>query len=396
MKYLKRFNHINEGRVPRADRIELYKDKNIIVVVPLTHDALKKYAHGCQWCINGDFHEWNDYHRGHSIIIQRNPKGNKIGITGMIVPDEIFVLEKWDSGHYKFEDACGILGYNFESEEVLEEYYMDITSDINNFATDIVYYSSNGVYDMWDNNLHSFNYTILDVPNVTKEVVQIMDNFEKKFLKSEQIVESVNNEDSLKSYLEDLLVPFQDMGCFSVELKETQSLYGIEISSRDGGLDNKEIPEYLEELSTLFTSLNKLKNRYKIAYLSQSDTSVNVYKDIEMTIEKSFTLSRLYRNGTSEMQSALCHIFEKFDILDIYMERGQIKFRIGSNVPDEIRDLVSKYKRSSYSSDGYAIGIYGWGDINDSFELIMSSGPQNDDKKIKLLKELYDVLSKLV
>ena len=55
---------LKETRVPRSERVELYKDENIIVVVPLTHKALKKYANQCQWCINSDNSEWEDYHKG--------------------------------------------------------------------------------------------------------------------------------------------------------------------------------------------------------------------------------------------------------------------------------------------------------------------------------------------
>ena len=66
---------VKEVRVPRNERVELYKDNNIIVVVPLTHRALQKYATNCQWCINDDKGEWEDYHKGkHAVIIQRNPK----------------------------------------------------------------------------------------------------------------------------------------------------------------------------------------------------------------------------------------------------------------------------------------------------------------------------------
>ena len=32
---------LKEVRVPRSERVELYKDENIIVVVPLTHRALQ-------------------------------------------------------------------------------------------------------------------------------------------------------------------------------------------------------------------------------------------------------------------------------------------------------------------------------------------------------------------
>ena len=98
---------ISEVRVPRNERVELYKDDNIIVVVPLTHRALKKYATFCKWCINDDESEWEDYHKGmHAVIIQRNPKKEKIGITGNPTASEILIMSRWDEGGYRFADVC--------------------------------------------------------------------------------------------------------------------------------------------------------------------------------------------------------------------------------------------------------------------------------------------------
>jgi hypothetical protein len=36
-----------EVRVPRNERIELYRDDDLIIVVPLTHRALRKYSNRC-------------------------------------------------------------------------------------------------------------------------------------------------------------------------------------------------------------------------------------------------------------------------------------------------------------------------------------------------------------
>ena len=170
---------LNEIRVPRDERVELYKDDNIIVVVPLTHRALQKYAHRCQWCINDDKGEWEDYHKGlHAIIIQRNPKKPKIGITGQPVPSEIFLLNKWDNNDSSFEDVCQMLEYEFRNNIEMADYYITISNDINNFGTNIVYYSpENGIYDQEDNFLWNFNYEISDIPNVTDEVIKIMDDY---------------------------------------------------------------------------------------------------------------------------------------------------------------------------------------------------------------------------
>ena len=170
---------LKEARVPKKEKVELYKDDNVVVVVPLTHKALQKYASFCQWCINSDVGEWEDYHKGkHAVIIQRNPKKPKIGITGNPVASEILIMSRWDDGGYLFEDVCGILGYEFNGEVELTKYYVNITNDINNFATNIVYYSpENGIYDMEDNFLWNFNFEISDIPNMTPEIIRIIDNY---------------------------------------------------------------------------------------------------------------------------------------------------------------------------------------------------------------------------
>ena len=176
---------INEVRVPREERVELYKDDNIIVVVPLTHRALQKYAHRCQWCINDDLHEWEDYHKGlHAVIIQRKPKKERIGISGHPTASEIITFERWSEGGYTFNDFQDILGYEFDGEnkgqaiKKAEKYFLPLIKDIDNFATNITYYSpTNGIYDMEDNNLWSFDFKISDIPNVTPEVIEIMDNY---------------------------------------------------------------------------------------------------------------------------------------------------------------------------------------------------------------------------
>ena len=172
---------LNEIRVPRSERVELYKDENIIVVVPLTHRALQKYATNCQWCINDDFREWKDYHQGkHAVIIQRKPKKEKIGITGQPIASEILVMSRWDEGgvEYRFKDVCEILGYQFKDEQEMGDYYINVSNDINNFATNIVYYSpENGIYDMEDNPLWDFNIKINNIPNVTPKVIEIMDDY---------------------------------------------------------------------------------------------------------------------------------------------------------------------------------------------------------------------------
>jgi hypothetical protein len=175
---------LRETSVPKSERVQLYKDENIIVVVPLTHSALQKYAQKCQWCINNDRGEWESYHQGVSaVIIQRKPKINVIGITGNPTASEIYFMSRWDNGNWDIENVEEALNYQFKSERSVSNYYMSISTDINNFATNIVYYSpEHGVYDMEDNLIGDYHFNISDIPNVTNEVINIMDDYLKKQL----------------------------------------------------------------------------------------------------------------------------------------------------------------------------------------------------------------------
>ena len=171
---------LNEVRVPKNEKVQLYKDDNIIVVVPLTHRALQKYASFCQWCINDDLYEWEEYHKGkHAVIIQRKPKKEKIGITGQPIASEILMYQRWGEGGYSFNDIQNILGYEFKSKESANKYLSSLVTNIENFATNIVYYSpENGtIYDMEDNPISNHGFKISDIPNVTDEVIDIMDNY---------------------------------------------------------------------------------------------------------------------------------------------------------------------------------------------------------------------------
>lgn len=176
-----RQHRLIEVRVPRSERIELYRDDNLIIVVPLTHRALKKYANRCQWCINNDINEWENYHQGlSSVIIQRNPQKIKVGITGNATATEIFQLRMLDTESSTLEDLNQMLQYNFETEEIAENYYDDLISDFSNFATNIVYYggqSDSMCFDMENNLIQNFGYNINDVPNMSPEIIKIMDNY---------------------------------------------------------------------------------------------------------------------------------------------------------------------------------------------------------------------------
>jgi hypothetical protein len=60
----------------------------------------------------------------------------------------------------------------------MSDYYVTISNDMNNFATNIVYYSpETGIYDQEDNFLWNFNIEINDIPNVKPKVIEIMDDY---------------------------------------------------------------------------------------------------------------------------------------------------------------------------------------------------------------------------
>lgn len=168
-----------EVRVPREERIELYRDEEVVVVIPLTHRALRKYATYCQWCIIRDTHEWEQHHEGTSMVIaQRHPKPNKKGVTGNPTFFEIYSLHRLKNGYDDLEYVNDVLIHNFESEEVALEYYQELIKDINNFGLNSVYYGNdNDIYDSGDNYLRSFGYGLKDIPNMTPEIIKIMDDY---------------------------------------------------------------------------------------------------------------------------------------------------------------------------------------------------------------------------
>ena len=203
MRYLKKYGEmLNEGRVKRSERLDVFRNDDIIVVMPLTHTALRKYANKCQWCINDDINEWEQYHKGkHVIIIQRKPKENKKGVTGKSTAEEIYVLDRWDSGNWDIDAVEQTLDYQFRSETSMERYLLSLTSDISNFDTNIVYYSpENGIYDMEDNFLWNYHYEISDVPNISVEIVNMINDFVKEHGK-EYVNESNSHDSDITSTL---------------------------------------------------------------------------------------------------------------------------------------------------------------------------------------------------
>jgi hypothetical protein len=175
-------HNLVEIRVPRGERIELYRDDNIIVVVPLTHRALRKYATYCQWCIIRDVNEWEQHHQGTSmVIIQRTPKTFRKGITGNPTFYEIYSLHRLENEFDDLEYVNDVLNYNFESEDIALEYCYKLIVDIDNFGMNSIYYGNDGdIYDSGDNYLRSFGYGLKDIPNITPEIIDDMNDYLKQ------------------------------------------------------------------------------------------------------------------------------------------------------------------------------------------------------------------------
>jgi hypothetical protein len=179
--------YLKEIRVPREERLDIYRDENLIAVLPLSHRALKKYAAYCQWCINNDEYEWEHYHQGWSvIIIQRNLIPVRTGISGLPTADELLIYQRWGEG-YTYNDVIDILGYDFGDRDTAIEYFESMLSkrDITYFNINKVYFNidSRSVYDMADNELGGYGYNILDVPNITPEILKIISKKVKEYNK---------------------------------------------------------------------------------------------------------------------------------------------------------------------------------------------------------------------
>ncbi len=99
-----------------------------------------------------------------------------------------------------------MLDYEFRNDRTMSDYYVTISNDINNFATNIVYYSpENGVYDQEDNFLWNFNIEINDIPNVKPKVIEIMDDYlqENEEMSLQESIRRILKEESLKQTLMD-------------------------------------------------------------------------------------------------------------------------------------------------------------------------------------------------
>ena len=112
------------------------------------------------------------------VIAQRHPKPIKKGITGNPTFYEIYSLHRLRNKYDDLEYVNDVLDYNFESEKIALEYYEKLIKDINNFGLNVVYYGNdNDIYDSGDNYLRSFGYNINNVPNMSPEIIKIMDDY---------------------------------------------------------------------------------------------------------------------------------------------------------------------------------------------------------------------------
>ena len=115
------------------------------------------------------------------IIIQRNPKPLIKGITGNPTFYEIYSLHRLRNEYDDLEYVNDVLNYNFESEDIALDYYYKLIVDIDNFGMNSVYYGNDkDIYDSGDNYLRSFGYGLKDVPNMTPEIVDVMNNYLKQ------------------------------------------------------------------------------------------------------------------------------------------------------------------------------------------------------------------------
>ena len=178
MKHLKSYKLFEAKiKVRGWEKNELYRDDNIVVIEPLTHNALTKYATHCQWCINDDIYEFDEYHKGSMVlIIQRKPIETKIGITGKSTADEIFYFRKLLDEDNNWEDTLLMLEHDFKTVEDVKIYYDKLRLDITNFRLSVVYYNTETtyIYDMSDNFM--FDYGLNSIPNITEEAIESIKN----------------------------------------------------------------------------------------------------------------------------------------------------------------------------------------------------------------------------
>lgn len=184
-------------KVRNWEKKELYRDENIAVIVPLTHNALTKYAMNCQWCINSDRYEFDEYHKDKTVlIVQRKHTPSKKGLYGGYeTTQEIHDFEKYIEGSFHMEFLQDIQKYNID-EDNIEEAVKKLTSDITNYRMGVVYYNieDNNIVDMGNNYMKKHGYTINDIPNITQKAIESIQEYKNG---NDNIYDDSPNEDNL-------------------------------------------------------------------------------------------------------------------------------------------------------------------------------------------------------
>lgn len=150
------------------------------MIVPLTHNALTKYTIDCQWCINSDLYEFEEYHKDKMVlIIQRKEIPYKDGLYGgEDTSEEIHDFQKYIDESYDMDYLQNIKNYDID-ESNIENALKKLTSDYSNFRLSVVYYNidDNNIVDMGNNYINQYGFTLNDIPNITAEVIDIIKEY---------------------------------------------------------------------------------------------------------------------------------------------------------------------------------------------------------------------------
>jgi hypothetical protein len=172
MKHINNFNtFLNEGRVKKDEKIDIYRDKDFIVVAPISFQASCKYGAYSKWCISAPSNDdiWTDDINTPNattkivFIIQRNLEYSESE------QEDIYKFEKY---HEKQEDGEEL------SEEEREE-YIELSDSMRGYDFSkialIKSIKNNGV-EIWDmNNIHVNDPYSSPNPNMKIEDLPISD-----------------------------------------------------------------------------------------------------------------------------------------------------------------------------------------------------------------------------
>jgi hypothetical protein len=144
MKHLKLFeNFINEGRVKKDEKIDIYRDDRYIIVEPLTHRASCKYGAYTNWCTStpSDDFGWNtgvDANLRKIIIIDKKFEENTEKVNTLSD-----IVWKVENGELDLED------YENEEVELLRDILMEKEYyDLSKIALTVN--EDNEIVQVWD------------------------------------------------------------------------------------------------------------------------------------------------------------------------------------------------------------------------------------------------------